>query len=362
VWRISILGKPLFPFDDAYITLHSAQVLWTGGDINYPGTPALAGVTSAVHMGLVAALMAVFRPEWALEVSIWIGIFAYVLGLLRLAFLHRASPAQALLVATLGTIIARTPHQLLNGLETGLAIAALVWALVLATEPDRRRQRYLPALCGLLPFLRPELLVASTGFLALTAYRHWELKLHREALRSIAVDCCIALALAAPFAIWYSTSLGHPYPLTMGAKKAFYAQSCFPPGARASLVLVSLNGFASVIGTFTFAGLLLFLTRAGWVGIATILALATAFFVNLPNGLLHTEHRYLHVLIPFLLYAAVPFPTGERLEDCCNLTHDARAVPVGESPGLALAGTYVGLSADADPTCRNGRLVQHEPS
>src|SRR5690349_19048294 len=51
-----------FPLDDAYITLHNAQVLWSGSDRNYPGVPALMGATSPVHLALVAGLMLVFDP------------------------------------------------------------------------------------------------------------------------------------------------------------------------------------------------------------------------------------------------------------------------------------------------------------
>jgi hypothetical protein len=41
----AFFGPPILPMDDAYITLHNAQVVWAGRDPNYPGTSALAGAT-----------------------------------------------------------------------------------------------------------------------------------------------------------------------------------------------------------------------------------------------------------------------------------------------------------------------------
>ena len=42
-------GAPVFPYDDAYISLHSADVLYHGADERFVGTPALAGATSPVR-------------------------------------------------------------------------------------------------------------------------------------------------------------------------------------------------------------------------------------------------------------------------------------------------------------------------
>ena len=60
----ALLGSPVFPVNDAYITLHNAQVLHWGHDPNYPGTPALAGATSAVHLALVVLLISPCR-RWS---------------------------------------------------------------------------------------------------------------------------------------------------------------------------------------------------------------------------------------------------------------------------------------------------------
>ena len=50
------------PYDDGYITVTSAQALWSGAIPNYPGTPPLYGITSPVHTVLVAGARAVHGP------------------------------------------------------------------------------------------------------------------------------------------------------------------------------------------------------------------------------------------------------------------------------------------------------------
>ena len=73
------------PYDDAYITLTSAQALWSGSILNYPGTPALAGLTSPAHVVLVAVLLPVMAPLTALWVSQLAGTLLYGSGLWSLA-------------------------------------------------------------------------------------------------------------------------------------------------------------------------------------------------------------------------------------------------------------------------------------
>src|SRR5262249_54188914 len=112
-WLVHALwqGTPVFPVDDAYITLHNAQVLHSGQDLNFPGSPALTGATSLLHTLLVAFLLLFLPPLWAMDVSLWIAIWLFGLGLARLAFVHRASVVQAFLLLTVGLTAARMPHQ-----------------------------------------------------------------------------------------------------------------------------------------------------------------------------------------------------------------------------------------------------------
>ena len=75
------MATPNFLYDDAYITLASAQALWAGADPHFAGTPPLYGVTSPFHCLVVALLLPVLSPLWALMASSLAGAVAYAAGL-----------------------------------------------------------------------------------------------------------------------------------------------------------------------------------------------------------------------------------------------------------------------------------------
>ena len=296
--------------DDAYITLHNAQVLHWGRDPNYPGTPALAGTTSTVHLALVALLMVALSPPGALWAALWLATLACALGLVRLARVHGGTPAQALLLALVGLGAGQVPHQLMNGLETGLVLAAVTWALVLASEPGRvgprdderpwRRAPWLPCLCGVLPFIRPDLLPLSLGLLAgghVRAAGGW-----RGAVRSVLGDLGLAVLCAAPWALWYGVSLGTPYPSTIEAKRLFFAQDALPAPLKAQMAGKDLVLFAGDLGLLTLGILLLGRTALGRVGLLFALALVAAYYLRFPDALGFYEGRYLYPLLPLVLY------------------------------------------------------------
>lgn len=311
----ALLGSPVFPMDDAYITLHNAQVLRWGHDPSYVGTPALAGATSAVHLVLVALLMFALSPPVALWAALWLATLAYALGLVRLARVHGGSPAQALLLALVGLGAGQVPHQLMNGLETGLVLAAVTWTLVLASEPGcvepeddgqpACRALWLPCLCGVLPFIRPDLLPLSLGLLGLMAGRHvraaggW-----RGAARSVLLDLGLALLCAAPWLLWYWVSLGGLFPSSLAAKRLYFAQDGWPAPVKAGQVGQGFAQFGADIGLACVGGLLLGRTGIGRVGLLLAAALGAAYFAQFPGALTTYEGRYLYPLLPFLLYGA----------------------------------------------------------
>ena len=134
-----VYGEPVFPVDDAYISLHNAEVLISGSpDPQFVGTPALVGSTSIAHVVLVALFLTVLPSLWALWTVMFLGVLAYVLATLRLAFVLRASIPEALLMVAASVLVVQTPHQLLNGLETGWALAGLTYAIAAARDPGAR--------------------------------------------------------------------------------------------------------------------------------------------------------------------------------------------------------------------------------
>ncbi|HUT75269.1 MAG TPA: hypothetical protein VM221_10620 [Armatimonadota bacterium] len=303
ILHAAIYGAPVFTVDDAYITLHNAQVLHSGRDPNFASTPALAGATSAIHLALVYGLMFALPAAWAGAGALWLAILAYALGLARLAFLHRAPALGAVLLVALGLMVARVTYQLLNGMETGLAMAGLVWALALFNDPMRRR--WVPVACGVLPFLRPELVVVSGLLLVLHARREWRAApATADPVRPVVIAILLAVAAAAPWVLWYWVTTGAPYASTIGAKRAFFAEAYAPTDLKLyEAVLPALVHFGHYLGFLLLGVPLLFLTPTGAVGLAFIGAVIAAYLMDFPGAFLHCEQRYLYVLLPVFLYA-----------------------------------------------------------
>ena len=144
------LGHPL---DDSYISLHSAQVLHWNADPNFPNTPPLVGITNAPYVLLLWALLFALPPLIALEAASWLGILCYALGLVALGRTFRLPLWGTLALTALGLTIAKVPYQLLNGVETGMAMGITVWILALAVANTVWSRRGAALLCGVAPFL-----------------------------------------------------------------------------------------------------------------------------------------------------------------------------------------------------------------
>ena len=297
---------PVFPTDDAYITLHNAVVLVSGKpDPNFLGTAALCGSTSLFHVALTALFCLVLPPLTALNTTLWLGILLYSLGLLRLARVHGAAPWQAILLTLAGLLAAQTPFQLLNGLETGLALAGVTWALVFASA--EKPTRLLPVLCGLLPLLRPELIVLSALLFAHQALR-------RRTPKGIALDLAFALLAAAPFLLLLWANTGSVIPQTIAAKRAYFAESGLPLSAKLATAGRHLGAFGALVGVGAVFLPALVRSIAGRIGLVFATVLIAAYVQSLPMALLQYYHRYLYILLPFLwLGCASLWRAGKQL-------------------------------------------------
>ena len=317
------------PVDDAYITLHNAEVLRRGFDAQF-GVAAMVGATSAVHTVLIALVGAVVPGEAAGWLGAWLGIGVYVTGVLSLGIRHRLGRADAALLIVLALVVGEVPHQLTNGLETGLAMGALAWVLAL-TEPDASVSvsPLQPCLCGLLPFLRPELSVASAALLA----TRW-LRLRRAGLldgRRALTDLGLATLGASPWALLNLAQLGALVPSTIAAKRLFFAEGCLPQPLRLEWARLHVVGFLERIGYLSRSVVLWPLATAGRVGLLTAGALVFAYATQFPGALGHYEYRYQYVLLPFALAALA----------------SARAHPARWIRGAALALTLVAIDTNA---------------
>lgn len=293
---LGLQGGPGFPLDDSYITMHNAAVLQAGGaDPAFPGTPALAGATSVLHLALVTLLAYLMPLPAAVLALLCAGAMLYVSGLLRLGCVLGLRPWLAGCGALAGALSGFAPFNLLNGLETGLAMAGATWALVFAVQPPRPWA--LPALCGLLPFLRPELGLLS---LLLMAREAWLRRL--PPLRLWLTPMLLA---GLPFLLWTWRNTGHLLPSTIMAKAYFYAQLQAPLAAKLRMAGDILAG--SLL--FTCLPGFLRWPRDSLAACATVFALVflACYAWILPAALDMNGNRYPMLLLPlstFMLMAA----------------------------------------------------------
>jgi hypothetical protein len=290
-----VIGGPLFPNDDAFINLHNAQVLWLGHDDAYRDVPALVGATSGAHLALLM-LFETFIPADATALFVLGAVVAafYVVGLFAMCKNVGCSRFEATLIAVAGLVFAGSIFQLLNGLDTGLAMAAVAWNIKLLT--DRKRTLWLPVLCGVMPFIRPELgLLSIASMLIILCDRELSVGFQLKG----ATICALT---ASPFMFWYWVNTGSFIPNTAGAKMYFYAEQYLDWKLKTvylAMVVVGAGYISFPIFICTWlirphivrAVLLLF----------TLVFLGIAFW-RFPGGLIHNGGRYLYPFAPIILF------------------------------------------------------------
>lgn len=286
----------VFPVDDAYISLHSAQVLYSGADRQYLGTPALVGATSPAHVVLTSLLLPFLTPLWAHWLNGWLGALAFACALARLAFSLRAHPLVALLVSITGLIVGEVPHQLLNGLETGWAMAAVSWTLAAALESPVRRRWELPVGIGVLPFVRPELALLSGLLLLNRVVSNYQES--ADDWRNTQKDLLWTAMAAAPWLLLMFWNTGALVPATVMAKRNYFAEGCRSAELKLESVIESLSRFSQTMGVLVFAAPLLVFNRVGRLMVLYAAGLVFAYYNSFPGALDHYEQRYLYVLLP----------------------------------------------------------------
>lgn len=280
-----------FPLDDAYITLHNARTLveYGGADPAYRGATYLTGATSLVHLALVAMMGAILPWILASKVVTGVAAFLYAIGLRRLTLQYRLGVLDAAAVCITGVVSGFLLSHIFNGLETGLAMAIILWAVLLSDS------RWLPALCGVMPFVRPELALLAAPLMLDYLYRYRGDR--ARLLRGIVLAC----GVAAPWLIWSIAATGSPLPNTAMAKVLFFNEARLGLGERIAMLSYAVLGSYAV----PLLPLLLWLPRArggialcvfavSWIGLSLF---------TFPGGLSQNYFRYLALLAPLLAVA-----------------------------------------------------------
>src|SRR5260370_30280523 len=144
-----------------------------------------------------------------------IAAISYVLGVYVMCLNAGCSNRAAIALAIGSLMLAGSAFQLLNGMETGLAMSAVAWDFALLLS--KRRTMALPVLCGVMPFVRPELAFLAAGSIAILIF-------DQTASRRFKLEAIfISMASALPFATWYWIETGSPFPSTAAPKADSFA-------------------------------------------------------------------------------------------------------------------------------------------
>jgi hypothetical protein len=304
------LGRPDFPLDDSYILQHAVDGVLRGREDRFIGSTPLQGVTSPASLLPMAALGLLLPTPWTQVVVTALAAVLYLVGVYRLGTVAGLGNGWSVSLALLALLAGRNVIQLLNGLETGLAMAAVTWLLVWFrdAEPDRRWHY---ALVGLLPFIRPELAALSVLVLLRAC---WSLR-RRDTLRSLATSAAWVAVGAAPVVLFLVASGGAVLPNTVSAKAFFFAEGCLPLHDRLTRVWQAGGAFLDGLGLASLGFFALPLSRAGSLGMAFIPLFLLAYTLRLPGALFHNEYRYFHVLVPFAMAGWAAFATRPAVVD-----------------------------------------------
>src|SRR5919197_1174199 len=124
-----LLMPRAFGLDDAYIALHSARVLVAGSDPIF-ASPALVGATSPAYVALIALMLSIRVPPFA---ALWVanvaGAVAFIAAAWALTAAADLPPIKRVIVVLVTLASGYVWLQLTNGLETGWAIAAIVYLI-----------------------------------------------------------------------------------------------------------------------------------------------------------------------------------------------------------------------------------------
>ncbi|HEY0211993.1 MAG TPA: hypothetical protein VGC40_00125 [Paenirhodobacter sp.] len=280
-------NRPLsFSFDDSFITIANAELLVRGGADSFGNTVA-TGATSPVHMFLVALFTFFMPAPVASFVLLFIMATCYAVGLWKLLRVVGGGPFLSACGTVIGLVAAMAWIQLMNGLETGLAMAVIVWAVYCSQV---RRDVPLAILVGLMPFVRPEFAVLSLLLALFSAWRLRREHIHLLKLASVAIFVAAVLGVLS----WYFT--GHVISPTAEAKSAYFDED---PVKFKDRLIMAFSALRSTAIVWPLAGLVMLpIVRDGWVYLGFVIAFVVAAAISLPSAMFGYEYRYLYPFLP----------------------------------------------------------------
>lgn len=282
--------RPSLLLDDAYLTLHNADVLLSGEDLNY-NVSGFVGATSPVHLLLVSVFGLLFDLERSAIVVGCLALGLYVWGLVLYTRRLDCNFLQSITILVVGCVVGVTPLWIMNGLETGLGMAVAVWLVLLSDSANRGRAFWLLAAVSV--FVRPEL-----GLLAVfLAMSFWPGRAKAVTwLSGVVMSVCM---VGSTWIILY-TMTGVTVLDTARAKMAFFAESGMHLQSKFTWVGGSVGAFLvscgmpalGILGALKSRTLIVY---ALWCVVIIVIA-----FVQFPGSLAHNSSRYLAPVVPLI--------------------------------------------------------------
>lgn len=323
VFQLATTGLGRYPLDDAYIVDHSVAGILAGHESRFLGSSPWQGVTSPFYVAAIAAFALALPIDLAHRLVSALAVLLLAGGFYALGRRAELDPPLAAALALVGLLPGIGYYQLANGLETGLAMAALAWTLVVFDLP--RPPLGGAILIGLLPLVRPELA-------ALTLFYPGYLLAKRPEGHRRAIATTLATLAAAALLLWAAT--GALFANTLAAKTYFFAEGCRPLVVKTFAGLEGARLFLAELGPFALGFLMVAASRLRWLALAFVTLFLLAYVERLPGALQHNFGRYCHLLVPL----------GVLGWACC-LGHANRVLRLGSRALGAVAALFAIVAA-----------------
>lgn len=294
----------IFPIDDSYITLTAARNLAEYNLFAVNPQAPLAGITSPLHVAVVGTLGKLMPVPTASRLIGLLAFLALVWAVFEWSKKLGASLPTAAGAAAVVAVSGQMAAHALNGLETVLFSALVLWAFAAWEMADEKPKFFylLGLLTGLAILARPE-----GWFLAAALYVTAGVNTLRQRRNPIhlVLSGLLALLIVAPYLLANYLTLDALFPLTVSAKKFFFADMCKPWVKRLEY---TVRAATPLLGTYLFVFPLLFWSRSFLRRAYPLLFLFIfyfAYFMEFPGALFHYGGRYQHPLVPMLLVGLV---------------------------------------------------------
>lgn len=285
--QLNDAGLGIYGPDDPYIFDHSVEGILAGKETRFINSSPWHGVTSPAF---VAALLA-FNRVLSLDVAHWVvGTLSTLLlasGLYVLCRRTTLHPGLSVVVVLTGLLNRFTIIQITNGLETGMAMAAMAWGLVVLDHKKPPLWGY--AMMGVIYFIRPELAILTAIFGVYMLIKRPDGYLQGLLVTGLVFAVCAGV-------LWYAS--GMLVPKTLSAKTYFFALGCDTNFSKFLSISHQFLLFLFFFGIFSIGFVFVSESQLKYFIFIFAFIFLCSYFIRLP--FLYSNHfRYLGIFVPF---------------------------------------------------------------